>query len=136
VKLSRAVFRYVEHELYNYELTKKELEELRQDIISLAPSPSYVVVNGTAVGDTTGRKAVRLVTNVAIVRMTRTVAAIDRALTRVFDHHRQLFQLKYCQGLPWQRICIEMHIEERTYYKYRKELVAMVALEMGLINCA
>jgi len=136
VKLPRAVFRYIEHELYNYQLTKRELEELRRDIISIAASPGWVAANGTGVRDTTGGKAVRLVTNAAIARMTRTVAAIDRALVRLSGHHRWLFELKYCQGMSWQRICAEMHIEERTYYKYRRELVIMVALEMGLISHA
>lgn len=134
LKLPRAVFRYIEHELYNYDLTKKELEEIRQEIISLSSSPGFVTVGGTGISDDTGRKAVRLITNAAIARMARTLAAIDRALMRLADHHRQLFDLKYQKGLPWQEICMRMHIERSTYFKYREELVHMVALEMGLLK--
>lgn len=136
MKLPRAIFRYVEHELYNYDLTKKELGELRQEIISLSSSPGFVAVNENGTSDSTGKKAVKLITNAAIARMTKTLAGIDKALMRLANHHRQLFELKYRRGKPWQEICQEMHIEERTYYKYRKELVAMVALEMGLISHA
>jgi len=136
-RIPRAIFRYIEHELYNYDLTCSELEQLRQEIISASASPGYVVASeGCGVSDSTGRKAVRLVTNAAIARMTRTLAAIDRALVRLQPHHRKLFELKYRKCKPWQEICMEMYIEERTYFKYRRELVVMAALEMGLISHA
>lgn len=131
MKLDRAVFRYIEHELYNYDETKREIEELREDIIEKAPLKE--VVPGTGfISDPTARKAIKLVTSTAIARMERTVRAIDRALARLSDEHRQLFDLKYRQCLSWQKICDEMPVSERTYFRLRRELVYMVAVEMGL----
>lgn len=132
MKLARAVFKYVEHELYNYDLTKKIIDELREDIILSTPYKEAVGSTKAGVSDATAKKAVKLVSSVTLARMTRTVMAIDRALARLTDDHRQLFELKYRQALPWQRVCDEMPTSERTYFRLRRELVLMVAVELGL----
>lgn len=131
MKLARAVFKYVEHELYNYDYTKESLKELKEDIINEIPYKE-VVPGAGYVSDPTGKKAVKLVTSKALSRMAKVVMAIDRALSRLSDDHRQLFELKYRQCLPWQRVCDEMPTSERTYFRLRRELVVMVAVELGL----
>jgi RinA family phage transcriptional activator len=131
VKLSRAVFRYIEHELYNYDTTLVEIENIRVDIIEAPPLRETIPSSGH-ISDPTARKGTQLVTNTALVRMTRTVAAIDKALARLSDNHRALFNLKYRQDLPWQQVCQELPTSERSYFRMRRELVQMVALEMGL----
>jgi len=133
VKLPRAVFRYIEHELYNYDATKKAIEELREDIILSSPPREVVAANGDRYyGDTVGTKTVKLVTSTALARMSRAVVAIERTLARLTEDHRQLFELKYRQCLPWQQVCRDMPTSERTYFRLRRELVEMVALEFGL----
>ena len=131
MRLNRAVFRYVEHELYNYDNTLVEMQNLRENIIEAPPLREAVPGTGY-VSDPTARKGIQLVTNTALVRMTRTVAAIEKALARLSDNHRALFNLKYRQDLPWQQVCQELPTSERTYFRMRRELVEMVALEMGL----
>ncbi len=131
MKLSRAVFRYVEHELYSYDWTVKEIERLREDIIEAVPFKEVVGGKGY-ISDPTARKATQLVSNTALARMTRTVTAVDKALARLSDNHRALFNLKYRQDLPWQRVCEELPTSERTYFRLRRELVEMVAVMLGL----
>ena len=131
MKLPRAVFRYVEHELYNYDNTLLEMENLREGIIEAPPLREAVPGTGY-VSDPTARKATQLVTNTALARMARTVAAIDKSLARLSEDHRSLFELKYRQTMPWKRVCQELPASERTYFRMRRELVEMVALEMGL----
>jgi len=131
VKLSRAVFRYIEHELYNYDQTLAEIEFIRDDIIEAPPLKEAVPSTGF-ISDPTGRKAAQLVTNTALARMARTVKAIDKALARLTDNHRALFDLKYRQYLSWQQVCQELPVSERTYFRIRRELVQMVATELGL----
>lgn len=132
-KIPRAVFRYIEHELYNYEATKKEIKELRKDIILSSPPREIVAANGDRhYSDTVKVKAVKLVTSTALARMSRVVTAIERALARLTEEHRRIFELKYCQCLPWQQVCNEMPTSERTYFRLRRELVLMVACELGL----
>jgi RinA family phage transcriptional activator len=134
VKLNRAVFRYVEHELYNYDNTLLEMENLREGIIEAPPLREAVPGTGY-VSDPTARKATQLVTNTALARMARTAAAIERALERLSEDHRTIFELKYRQGLRWRQVCREMPTSERTYFRLRRELVMMSALEMGLAEC-
>ena len=131
MKLTRAVFKYIEHELYNYDSTLEEIENLREDIINAPPLRETVPSSGY-VSDPTARKAAKLVTNTALVRMARTVAAVDKSLARLTDDHRAVFELKYRQGLRWQQVCVEIPTSERTYFRLRRELVHMVALELGL----
>lgn len=131
MKLARAVFKYIEHELYNYDYTKQAIKELEEDIIAEAPYKE-AVPSTKYVSDPTGRKAVKLITSKALARMTKVVTAIERALARLTDEHRQLFELKYRQCLPWQQVCREMPTSERTYFRLRREIVQMVAYELGL----
>ena len=131
MRLNRAVFRYVEHELYNYDNTMVEMQNLREDIIDRTPTRETVPGKGY-VSDPTAKKAVNLVSSKAIARMTTVVNAIDRALARLTDNHRALFELKYRQALPWQQVCQELPASERTYFRLRRELVIMVAVELGL----
>jgi RinA family phage transcriptional activator len=130
----RAVFRCIEHELYNYDTTLKEMRDLRERIIE-AP-PLREAVSGTGhVSDPTARKATQLVTNTDLARMARmarTVAAIDKSLARLSEDHRALFELKYRQTMPWRRVCRELLTSERTCFRIRRELVEIVALEMDL----
>jgi len=131
VKLEKSVFRYIEHELYNYKYTLQTIEDLRENIIDSVPLRETVPSAGF-ISDPTARKATKLVTNTALARMTRTVAAIEKALNRLNQDHRAVFELKYCQALPWKRVCDEMPVSERTYFRLRRELVYMVAMELGL----
>lgn len=131
MKLPRAVFRYIEHELYNYDNTLNEIQRIRDEIIDALPVRETIPDAGY-ISDPTAKKATKLVTNTALVRMTRTVAAIDKALSRLPENHRALFNMKYRQDLPWQQVCVEMSVSERSYFRMRRELVEMVALELGL----
>lgn len=131
MKLPRAVFRYIEHELYNYDNTLNEIQRIRDEIIDALPVRETIPDAGY-ISDPTAKKATKLVTNTALVRMTRTVAAIDKALSRLPESHRALFYMKYRQDLPWQQVCVEMSVSERSYFRMRRELVEMVALELGL----
>ena len=131
MRLNRAVFRYVEHELYNYDNTLVEMQNLREGIIEAPPLREAVPGTGY-VSDPTARKATQLVTNTALVRMARTVAAIDKSLARLSEDHRAIFELKYRQAMPWKRVCQELPASERTYFRLRRELVFMVAVELGL----
>ena len=131
VKLSRAVFLYIEHELYSYDATKRSLVELREDIIDETPLPEVMVSGGTT-PNPTERKAARLVQNAALARMERVIRAVERALGRLTESHRQLFELKYLQSLEWPQVCDEMAISERSFFRLRRDLVLMAAEELGL----
>ena len=134
VKLDRAVFRYIEHELYSYDETVRQLEMLKDDIIQ--ETPFRVTGTDSGISNLTESKGLRLVTNRAIVRLENTVRAIDDALALLSEAHRDLCELKYRQRKPWRQICEEMPTSERSYFRMRREIVEAVALEMGFIKQA
>jgi RinA family phage transcriptional activator len=133
--ISRAVFRYVEHELFNYAETKQQIKELQQNIIESTPF-AETIPGGGHISDPTARKAIKLVTSTAIARMERNVRAIDRAMKLLPEQHQMLFELKYQQGKSMARVCDEIPASERSYFRWRKEIVEVVAREMGLVNIA
>jgi len=135
-KINRAVFRYIEHELYNYDNTKEELEALRDTIIEQVPAmkEDQEKVTGGELSKPTERKGVKLLTNKLVVRMSQTVEAIDRALDRLGEEHYAIFELKYRRCKDWKEIIHEAAMSERAYFYKRKELVEMVALQMGLLS--
>jgi len=133
MRIERRVFRYVEYELYNYDITKKELERCREEILESSPMPPEVKVQ-SGLGDPTAKKAEELSTSTYIARAEKTIKAIEKSLDMLTDVHRRLFKLKYRDCLPWQEVAIELEISDRTFFRTRRELVAMVAQQMGLIN--
>ncbi len=133
MRIERRVFRYVEYELYNYDSTKKELERFREEILESSPSPPEIKVQ-SGLGDPTAKKVEKILTTTYIARAEQTINAIEKSLNMLTDLHRMLFKLKYQDCLPWQEVTIELEISERTYFRIRRELVVMVAQQLGLIN--
>ena len=134
--LERAVFRYVEHELYNYDYTKNEIHEMREDILSSTNCPELKPekMDKYMSGDVTFSKVARLTSNVGLMRMQETVMAVEKALRLLSEEHNHLFHLKYQECKNMQAVCNEMPTSERTYFRMRKELVEMVAVQLGLMN--
>lgn len=135
MKIPRDIFRYVEHELYNFDNTKEEIHAMREDIFHSSPAPSVTPLPSTnRISDTTGKKAVSLVTSRAISHMSRIVNAIEGALSRLNEDHLLVFELKYRQRYPWQRACDEIPMTRTTFFRVRRELIFMVAYELGLVT--
>ncbi len=132
MKLDKAVFSFIEHELYNYDDTKKQIEQIRDSIINGTPAPSEPVQS--QMGNTTESKAIRLTSNIALIKMVETVQAIEKALSLLGEDHNQIFELKYRQALDWKQVVINMPTSQDTYFRKRRELVRMVAQRLGHIN--
>lgn len=135
MKIERRVFKYIEYELYNYDNTKKELARYREMVLESSPMPQEVKVQGGGqMVSQTESKALKLITSSFIAHAERVINAIDKSLAMLTEDHRKLFHLKYQECLPWQEIIVEMNISDRTYFRMRRELVATVARQLGLIN--
>jgi RinA family phage transcriptional activator len=132
MRIDKSIFRYIEHELYSYEQTKKDLETYKEQILDSTPKPEASSRQGLS--DTTASKAMKLSSSAFIIQAERTIEAIDKSLAMLSDGHRQIFELKYQNCMPWQEIAIEMGISDRTYFRLRRELVAMVGQQMGILN--
>jgi len=94
----KATFRLIEAELYAYPKTKEELEQLREDILSMqAVAHEGVKVNVSGVSDTTAKKAVKL-TSLALLETARRIEAIEYVYERLDDERKKLVRLKYWEG--------------------------------------
>lgn len=129
--LDKSKFRYIEGELFAYEQSKRDLQELKADIIESTVYPD-TQVSGSDVSNTTAARGIRLVTNAAIARMERTIWAIDKSMAILSDDHRALFCMRFKQNMPWKQVCVELPCSDRTFFRMRREIVLQVATFLGL----
>ncbi len=132
MKINKSVFRYIEHELYSYDQTKKDLILFREQVIEGTVAPDVAVQSGP--GDVTGSKAIKLTSSAFVARAEQVIRAVTKSLDLLTPAHKQLFTLKYRDCEQWSDITIYMGISDRTYYRIRRELVIAVAQQLGLIN--
>lgn len=132
MRINKSVFRYIEHELYNYEETKKELQRYREEVLEGTPFQEVSVQ--TNPGNPTAQKAIKLTSSAFVVQAEKVIGAIDRSLAILGDKYMELFEYKYQKGLHWQEVCLEMDISDRTYFRWRRELVMTVGQQLGLLN--
>ena len=132
MRIDKSIFRYIEHELYSYDETKRELARYREDVLEGTHFPEVSVRSNP--GNPTAQKAIKLTSSVFVVQAEKVISAIDRSLNILGDRHKELFKYKYQKGLPWQEVCLEMNISDRTYFRWRRELVMTVGQQLGLLN--
>ncbi len=132
MRIDKSIFRYIEHELYNYDETKRELARYREDVLEETHFPEVSVRSNP--GNPTAQKAIKLTSSVFVVQAEKVISAIDRSLNILGDRHKELFKYKYQKGLPWQEVVLEMDISDRTYFRLRRELVMTVGQQLGLLN--
>lgn len=128
----RANFRLIERELYCYELTKRRLAEMRSDIIDSTPVSDVPTRAGH--GDPTANTVLRL-NSAALVEAAKRLAAIEsvcRELRERRPEQYRLLRLRYFeQRLTDVGIQMELHISPRTFRRWRREIVQMVADRLG-----
>ncbi len=132
MRINKSVFRYIEHELYNYEQTKRDLQLYREQVLEGTSIPEVSVQSG--LGDVTQNKAVKLASSAFVVQAERIIDAVDKSLAMLGEQHRTLFKYKYYDCMPWQEIAVEMGISDRQYFKLRREIVIAVGQKLGLLD--
>lgn len=133
MRINKSVFRYIEHELYCYRETKRELNLCRESIIEGTNKPEEGG-SGSNISDPTGQKSIKLASSSFLAKAERTLNAIDRSLDILGDKHKELFNLRYMEGRPWREVYLEMNISDRSYFRLRRELVISVGLNLGLLR--
>ena len=134
MNIKRANFKMIEAELYCYEESKRQLEFLREDIIESTPSHEINVKTGP--GDPTQTKVIKLVNSREIIEMERRLKAIDKAIeilkTSNEPRKYELLRMKYFERRYTDvGICMELGISERTFYRWRREIIELIANFLG-----
>lgn len=138
-KLKLAVKRYVEAEIRDYHETKQQIAAALSEVAERSPMPldGSSVSSRNKVTRPTERGAVVLLTNRRLQQMERTVRAIEKVLDMLDEEKREFVRMRW-----WERkltptgIAEKLHIDERTVYRWQNEVIALVAVEMGLMNAA
>lgn len=134
MSIEKANFRMIEAELYCYKESKKELELLREEIIESSPGPGENVQSG--LGDTTKNKAIKLTSSREILEIQRRLTAIEKAIEILENGSEQkkfrLLRMKYFdRRFTDIGIQMELDISERTFYRWRREIVELIANYLG-----
>ena len=134
MNIKRANFKMIEAELYCYEESKRQLELLREEIIESTPTQEVNVKTGP--GDPTQTKAIKLVNSREIIEMERRLKAIDKAIeilkTSNEPRKYELLHMKYFERRYTDvGICMELGISERTFYRWRREIIELIANFLG-----
>lgn len=135
-KIQKDVFRHVEAELYAYPFRKREIQRLREEILNphKPEDESNIKDMGNKVGDPTAKKAIKLVSHSKLLHLERTIDAIEEVYNKLPEPKQELIRVKYWtspQRLTTIGICDELGISERTYRRWRTQVVWEVAEILG-----
>lgn len=134
MKIDKKVYNYIEFELQHYEENKEKLKKMRADIIEASPEPSDGQPKGQGgTGKPTERKAVKLMSTTALLKLENTITAIEKVTNRLNDDYKKFFEFNYIKQAGIVKTCNEIPIGERTYYNMRDKIVYAVGQELGLL---
>jgi len=136
VKLKKTTYRYLESELSTYFDTKNEVLRLREEIIYASKPVDENIGGGRSggVSDPTSETATRLVTHKQLSYLEQVVDAIEKIYAILPKEHQTFIQLAYWKKpitLTMIGIAEEMNTNKNKVYKYRDEVIQLLALELG-----
>jgi RinA family phage transcriptional activator len=135
--IERANFKCIEFELYNYLNTLKEYQFLVAEIIDGQSPPSEAIgaSRGIEISRPTEDKAIRL-SSAELLEIRNRIYAIQYMIRLIEagkePRKRDLLELKYFQQrLSDYGIMEKLHLSERTFFRWRNEIVGLVASKLG-----
>lgn len=133
MRINKKIYNYIDFELSNYKTYESKIEEIRKNIIDSSPPPADGQPKGNKISNPTLNKVIELSTPIAISRMEFNKQCIDRALKKLDQVHNNFFERNYIKEESIVKICNEMPIGERTYYRLKGKIIEYVAREMGML---
>lgn len=139
-RTQKDAFRHVEAELYAYHFRKNEIQKLRQEILTPyeeKPDDKTIVKGKNSVkqpGDPTGRTAILLVSHNKIMHMERVVSAIEEVYHKLPEPKKEFVRVKYWtkpQRLSTVGICEKLGISDRTFSRWRRQVIHEIAKILG-----
>ena len=138
--LDRNIYRKIEYHLYNYKGLRQEIEQQRKEAI-LGGRQAIGEAGGgrSRHSDPTALKALELCRR-EIAETEKWLRVVEATISKYRGTDKQrLIDLKYSKGLNEIRICMELNIARRTYFRWRQDVItyaALVAAQKGMIKVA
>ncbi|WP_167630052.1 DUF722 domain-containing protein [Listeria valentina] len=137
-RLRKSHYKAIEDEIRFYHTTKKELEELRINVVlgaSFQEQRDENMGGGSSgfISNPTEQRALLLQMDRRIERMQKTLNAIETVLNQLSDEDKQLIHFRYWdKGKPtWTWIANRLNMSESTAKRKRKEVVYRIAERLG-----
>jgi RinA family phage transcriptional activator len=134
--IRNASLRLIEAEIRNYHQTLKGLRELEEAIALPGQGEFGDGTRSTEPGDPTPARAYKMMTSAQLLEIRRRVDAIEYML-RVVKASPEPGRYDLIRLAYWDRrftvkgICDQLSISERTYYRWRREALQLVAERLG-----
>ena len=61
-------------------------------------------------------------------------AVIERTLKRMSKEQRILIRMRYIEYYKWDQIAKKLHVARRTVFRFRDQIIAILAYEFGLLK--
>lgn len=136
-RIRQANLRLIEAEIRNYPQTVRDLREMEEAIAlpGVVGDPTERVFT-VAPGDPTAVRALKLMSSAHIMEIRRRVDAIEY-MVRVVRASPEAARYKMIELAYWdgrytvKGICDKLSISERTYYRWRRDALQLVAEKLG-----
>lgn len=135
MRRTKDVKRYIETEIKFYHETKKEYEQLVNDIIESSGGNDSDGSSSSIGGSVTEYKAMALVSNPRLSHMEKTMKAIERTINSLEPDQKRFISMKYWENrYTMDGIAVELKYNKRTLYKWRDKICMDVAKDLGMID--
>jgi RinA family phage transcriptional activator len=128
--LEKANFKCIEFELQHFSNTKKIYAEAVDEIINgsgVAPE-----IRGSQISKPTEAKALKLISNSHLAEMKKRIDAIEYVMNVLPKHKFELLKEKYFnKHLTDYGIMQKLNIEQATFYRYRRDIIELIADRLG-----
>ncbi|MBC1420102.1 DUF722 domain-containing protein [Listeria fleischmannii] len=137
-RLRPAQYKSIEDEIRYYHDTKKELEQLRVNVVLGSTFQEYSDENtggGSAgqISNPTEQRALLLQLDKQIERRQRVILALESVLNKLSDEDKQLIHFRYWdRSKPtWIWIANKLNMSESTAKRKRRDIIYKIAERLG-----
>lgn len=130
IKIPLDIYKRNEYELFNYKTLLKKIKE-REDVILHSSPSNDGQPRGNQTTDTTGNTAQRLIEDKVLNTMRARLEPIERMLNTLSEEEKEFFEFIFIKKKTWQYFEINLYISRPTYYRIKRKLITMLALEEG-----
>lgn len=137
MKLRRQTFIFIESELIHYQESMRELQRLRDDIISGKRNTDENIggSRSSQPSEDTANRAIALIESRQIQQLERITNAIQTVTDKLTPEKKRLVQMKYWarpQTLTWDGVAYSLNVSRMTVLRWRREIIHAISEMTGL----